>query len=76
MIKQFRIIPFLCGIVLGLYLVFYFKPEPVTVVRFPSPDNVDKDVYRDKNGVCYKYKSTEVDCDKNEKDIRQYPLAT
>ena len=74
MIKHFRIIPFLVGAAIGLYLVYNFNSDKPTVVRYPSPDNVDKLTYRDKNGVCYKYKSTEVDCNKNEKTLKQYPI--
>jgi hypothetical protein len=74
MIKHFRIIPFLIGASIGLYLVYNFHSDTPTVFRYPSPENVDKLTYRDKNGVCYKYKSTEVDCNKNEKTLKQYPI--
>ena len=31
-------------------------------------------VYKDKNGVCYKYIATKADCDKNESRLKDFPL--
>jgi hypothetical protein len=74
MLNHFRILPFLVGIGLGVYLVFNFNPEQPVLVKFPHPDNIDTVFYRDKASACYKYKVTSVDCDKNEKNLKEYPL--
>ncbi len=74
MIKHFRIIPFLAGCLIGIWLIFYFHAEKPVVTRYPHPDTINTLTYRDKNGVCYKYDATQVDCNKNEKTLKQYPL--
>lgn len=74
MIHHFRIIPFLVGIAVGVLVIFYYKPPPMIVHEYPHPENVKERVYKDNNGVCYKYDSKEVDCDKNEETLKVYPL--
>jgi len=76
MFNHFKILPFLAGICVGLYLVFNFHAEKTVIIKFPHPDNIDTVFYRDKASACYKYKVTTVDCDKNEKNLKPYPLQT
>jgi hypothetical protein len=66
--------PFLAGLVVGLFVLFFFKPEPVVVMKYPHPTTVDGRTYKDKNQVCYRYTSKEVNCDENEGALKQYPL--
>ncbi len=72
--NHFRIVPFIIGVVLGLFVVFAYKTPMTTVYEYPHPQNVKHRVYRDKNGVCYKYEATEVSCDENEATLKPYPL--
>jgi hypothetical protein len=74
MLKHFSIVPFLIGIACGTFILFFFKPEPVTMMKYPHPTNVDGRTYKDKNDVCYRYTSKEVNCDDNEGALRPYPL--
>ncbi len=76
MIKHFMLLPFLVGVSIGVYLVFNFNAEKPVLIKFPHPENIDSVFYRDKNSTCYKYKVTELGCDKNEKLLKQYPLQT
>lgn len=66
--------PFLMGVGAGLFVLFFFKPTAPTIYEYPHPDNADTRIYRDKNGMCYKYKATEVNCDENEATLKQYPV--
>lgn len=74
MFKHFRLIPFLIGLTLGIIGIYWVKPLDKIVYRYPNPQNVDKTVYKDKNGVCYSYVAEKVDCDKNEGTLKEYPL--
>ncbi len=76
MLNHFRLIPFLAGLVAGLVLIFWYKPSPLIIREYPHPQNVKDRVYRDLNGVCYKYSSKEVECDEHESTLRVYPLQT
>ena len=74
MFKHFEMIPFLVGLGFGLVLLLFWKQKPDVVNAYPHPTNVEKNVYRDPNGVCYKYQSKEVNCDENENTLKQYPI--
>jgi len=51
------------------------KPEQNITYKYPHPDSADKMIYKDKNDVCYRYKATKVDCDKNESKLKDFPLS-
>ena len=74
MLKHFRIIPFVVGIAIGVFILFFYVTPPHTVYMYPHPDTVKDKVYKDRDGICYSYTSSEVDCDKNENTLKQYPL--
>jgi hypothetical protein len=74
MFKHFKLIPFIGGIGIGILLFFFYKTPPQIVYKYPHPDTVKDRVYRDKDGICYSYTSLEVDCDKNEETLKEYPL--
>lgn len=74
MYQHFRLNGFLAGLVVGFILLYVYKTPALVVYEYPHPQNVKDRVYRDKNGVCYSYTATKVDCDKNEATLRPYPL--
>jgi len=75
MIKHFKLVPFIGGIVIGIIAIMFLKPEQNIVFKYPTPDNCGKVLYKDKNGVCYKYTTKEVDCDKNQSKLKDFPLS-
>lgn len=74
MLNHFRIIPFLVGVFIGFVGIYLMKPSDKTVLKYPTPENVNNITYRDQNGICYSYKVDEVDCDKNQGTLSEYPL--
>ena len=62
------------GVAVSIVGLLFWKQKPTVIQKYPHPSNVEKNVYKDPNGVCYKYKSSEVDCDKNESTIKPYPI--
>jgi len=75
MIQHFIWWAFVIGLGMGIVGIYYMDPSMTTVVKYPSPDMVDKLVYKDRNGVCYKYGVKEVDCDANEARMKSFPLS-
>ncbi len=75
MYKKFMLIPFIIGLVLGVVGIYFKKPDQEVVMKYPLPETADKQVYRDRNGVCYKYRVNKVDCDINENKLKPFPLA-
>lgn len=66
--------PFIIGIIAGIIAIFFIKPEKSVIFKYPTPENSGKTIYKDKNGVCYKYSSNEVNCDSNESRLKDFPL--
>ena len=75
MLKHIRILPFIAGLVFGVIAIMFTKPEQTITFKYPTPDNCGKVTYKDKNGVCYKYSSKQVNCDKNESRLKDFPLS-
>jgi hypothetical protein len=68
-----KITPFVAGLVIGGIIFFGFKPDTKErVVKWPNPENAGKVVYRDRNGLCYKFESQIVDCEKVQEKLQAY----
>lgn len=76
MLKHIRLKAFFAGVVIGIIAIFFINPEKSVVFRYPTPENSSKTIYKDKNGICYKYNSKEVNCDSNESRLKDFPLST
>jgi hypothetical protein len=74
MLHHIQFVPFLVGVLVGLFLLFYYDTPAVVVYEYPHPQNAETRIYKDKNGICYNYTSKEVSCDANEATLKQYPL--
>jgi len=74
MLKHLRLIPFISGLVIGYIAIIMLKPQKNVVYKYPTPDTAETVIYKDKNGVCYKYKANQLDCDKNESRLKDFPL--
>ena len=63
-----EIIPeyFFSTLLVGFLIMFMIFPQPKVVLRSPTPKNAGNTMYVDKQGVCYRYKKTEVVCDGNQ----------
>jgi hypothetical protein len=75
MLKHIRLIPLIVGIVIGIISIMLIKPEKEVIIKYPTPENAGKITYKDKNGICYKYIAKDVDCDKNELRLKDFPLS-
>ena len=65
---------FIGSFLVGLIFVWLAAPDTTTINVFPTPDNMNKFIYRDKAGNCFKYKMKEVMCPDNEDDIKTIPV--
>lgn len=72
----FHWIPFVIGVILGtLYILLGGRGIHEVIYKYPHPTTVDALVYKDPNGACYRYKVEQVNCDKNERKLKEYPLS-
>ena len=64
---------FLISLALGLFLVYILNEKPNIIYVFPTPDNYDKIIVKDKANNCYKFDINEVPCPKDKKLILPIP---
>ena len=55
-------------------MCYITNPLPNIIIKYPTPENTGKIIYKDNADTCYKYESNEVECPTNEKDIIDNPI--
>lgn len=75
MILDYISIPiFLLSFAIGLFLTYILGPEMKTIYIYPSPENVDKILFKDKADNCFYFDERIVDCPKDESKISKIPI--
>ena len=70
----FNPIVFLISLCIGIFFVYIITPPPKVIVKYPTPENSGRIVYKDEAHNCFKIISKEVNCPKNKKDITSIPV--
>jgi|UniRef100_A0A6C0DHK8 hypothetical protein len=65
---------FLISFAIGLFFVYIYGPEMKTIYIYPSPENVDKIVFKDKADNCFHFQPYEVNCPKDVSLINEIPI--
>ena len=65
---------FLISFAIGLFFVYILGPEIKTIYIYPTPENVDKILFRDKAENCFQFEQQIVDCPKDESLISKIPI--
>ncbi len=47
---------------IGIMILYVIHPEPKVIIKYPTIDSLDKNIYKDDKGTCYSYKKEEVKC--------------
>lgn len=64
---------FIISLTIGLLFVYIFNEKPNIIYVFPTPDNYDKIMIKDKANICYKFDVNEISCPKDSKLITEIP---
>jgi hypothetical protein len=75
MLNHFVWWAFAVGIAVGVVGIYFITPAMTSMIKYPAPQEVDKLIYKDKNGVCYKYTTKDVNCDKSQDKLQPFPLS-
>ena len=67
---------FLLSFAVGVFFVYILGPEIKTVYIYPTPENVDKVLFKDKADNCFRFEEQVVDCPKDESLISNIPMQT
>ena len=57
---------FLISFAIGLFLVYILGPEKKTIYVYPTPENLDKVLFKDKADNCFYFQEEYVECPKDE----------
>jgi hypothetical protein len=74
LLNHFDFKMFLVGAVVGVIVTYMTKVEKRVVIRYPDPKKADSLIYKDNNGVCFKFKAADVSCDSSEGNLADFPL--
>lgn len=59
---KFNFFAFIIAFAIGMFYVYIATPKPKIVIKYPTPYNANRIIYKNENDVCYKYKVEEVKC--------------
>lgn len=65
---------FLVSFAIGIFFIYILGPEMKTIYIYPTPENVDKVLFKDKADNCFYLKPEEVKCPKDESLISDIPI--
>ena len=65
---------FLIRFAVGIFFIYILGPEMKTIMIYPSPENVDKILFKDKADNCFSFEETEVECPRDDSLISQIPI--
>lgn len=65
---------FMISFSIGLFICYITTPKPEIILKFPSPTNAGKVIYKDKAGECYAYKAEKADCPQDKKLVKPQPI--
>jgi hypothetical protein len=75
MILNYISIPiFLISFAVGLFFIYILGPEMKTIYIYPSPENVDKVLFKDKAENCFVFEEQRVNCPKDDSLISKIPM--
>jgi hypothetical protein len=72
--KFFHAPTFIISLAIGLFLVYISNPNKNTIYVYPTPDNVNKLLYRDKTKTCFQFKPELIKCPSNNDLIDNYKV--
>lgn len=57
---------FLISFAVGIFFIYILGPEIKTIYIYPSPENVDKILFKDKADNCFYFEEETVECPKDD----------
>jgi len=65
---------FLISFAIGLFFIYVLGPEMKTIYIYPSPENVNKVLFKDKADNCFYFKEQVVECPRDKSLITNIPI--
>ncbi len=65
---------FLVSFAIGLFFIYILGPEKKNIYIYPSPETINKVLFKDKANNCFYFEEEIVDCPSNENLISKIPI--
>jgi hypothetical protein len=65
---------FLISFAIGLLFIYLMGSEMKTIYIYPSPENINKVLFKDKADNCFYFEEEIVDCPKDQNLISKIPI--
>ena len=65
---------FLISLAGGIFLVYLYQPTPTIIYVYPTPDNVNNIMFKDRANNCFKFEANEVNCPSDTSQINTIPI--
>ena len=65
---------FIISFAIGLFFVYVLGPNMKKVLIFPSPENVDKVLFKDNADNCFYFDQEETQCPSDPSQISEIPI--
>ena len=67
---------FLVSFAVGIFFIYILGPEIKTVYIYPTPENVDTVLFKDKADNCFQFQEEVVECPHDQTLISSIPIQT
>ena len=65
---------FIISFAIGLFIAYIMGPENKIVYIYPSPENINQVLFKDKADNCFSFKSIQVKCPSDRSKINTIPI--
>jgi hypothetical protein len=65
---------FFISLAIGLFFVYILGPDKKIIFIYPSPENINKILFKDKADNCFSFEQVEVDCPSDPSKISTIPI--
>lgn len=74
MLEYISIPIFLISFSIGLFFIYILGPERKTIYVYPSPETVDRVLFKDKANNCFAFEEQIIRCPNNTELITDFPI--
>jgi hypothetical protein len=65
---------FLVSFAIGLFFAYVMGPDMKVIYVYPTPENVDSILFKDKADNCFQFKQVNVECPKDVSFLSSIPI--
>jgi|UniRef100_A0A6C0C588 hypothetical protein len=72
--KFFHVPSFIISLAIGLFFTYISRPDTNVIYVYPTPENEQKILYKDKADNCFQFQAQETTCPSDISKIKNYKI--